>query len=50
MNALKADLKAWERDFVARNGRKPDKGDIKACPEIGARQPTSGPGMYADAV
>lgn len=35
MDLLKAELKAFERDFKAKNGRAPGKADIKAQPEIG---------------
>lgn len=36
--AIKADLKAWERDFKSEHGREPTKADIKAVPAIGGRK------------
>lgn len=35
LTLVKAELKAWERDFKSNNGRDPSKADIKAVPEIG---------------
>jgi hypothetical protein len=34
--ALRAEIKAWERDFKADNGRDPAIQDIKDRPDIGA--------------
>lgn len=33
--AIRAELKAWEKSFKARQGREPSKADIKANPDIG---------------
>ena len=33
--AIRAELKAWEKSFKARQGREPSKTDIKANPDIG---------------
>lgn len=37
---LRLELKAWEHDFLAANGRKPAKGDIKANQEMGQLLPS----------
>lgn len=40
---IKADLKAWERTFKAKNGREPKKDDIKLDPDIGTSSIASCP-------
>jgi len=35
LTLVKAELKAWEREFKSKHGRDPSKADIKAVPEIG---------------
>lgn len=32
---IKAELKAWERDFKLQHGMQPTKSDISDCPTIG---------------
>jgi hypothetical protein len=32
---IKAELKAWERDFKLQHGTQPTKSDINDCPTIG---------------
>jgi hypothetical protein len=37
VSALRAEIKAWERDFKAQNGAEPTVQDIKDRPHIGTR-------------